>query len=56
MARIDLKNASTLNKEKQEVLKIANQLRYSKEIIEKIQNAKSVLELDRIMKSARGSK
>lgn len=56
MARIDLGQVNTLEKERQEVLKAAKQLCYSKEVIQKIENAKTVNELTRIMKSARGSK
>lgn len=56
MARVDLRNTQTVERERKEVLKIAKQLCYSDEIVEKLKKAKTVNELDRIMKDARGSK
>ena len=49
-------SSDTLEKERKEVIKAAKDLRYSDEIIDKLMKAKSVYELTRIMKSARGSK
>lgn len=56
MTRIDLKHSTEVSKEKREVLKIAKQLCYPKEVIAKIENARSIHELDRIMKDARGNR
>lgn len=56
MARIDLSHTAELDKERKQVFRIAKQLCYSSDILEKIKNAKSVHELDRIMKDARGNK
>ena len=44
---------STLKKEKRDLKKLARDLRYSEEIIAKIEQAQTVRELDRIMKDAR---
>lgn len=54
MARIDLYSKEILEKERKRVLKAAKELKYNNDIILKIQTAKTVHELDRIMKDARG--
>ena len=52
MARVDIRTFD-LDQEKKECSKIARQLRYPQKVLDKIQNAKTVFELSRIMKTAR---
>ena len=56
MTRTNLEDAEILEKERKEVLKIATQLLYPEEVVEKLKQAKTINELGRIMKSARRSR
>lgn len=54
MARVDLQHKRSLDDEKKQCRKIAKDLRYPQEVLDKITNAKTTFELSRIMVTARG--
>lgn len=51
--RLHCSGRDNLDREKRELKKLAKDLRYSDEILQALEDANSVYELDRIMKSAR---